>query len=186
MAKKTVLVVTGALFVFCFISTFSFRVSAQGKPLAPASVTDENTVILPVGSYIGLDCVNSVDLGTIIGFGAAIKNINCSVATNNITGYQIDFDSNDLTANTNKFTALGNTPTVLNQTQVAQWGVNLTLGATADNTGWFGTGTLSSATGPTPATGTIYTYRVGASAGSGVSLPADSYVGTLTITATVI
>ena len=175
------------LTLFCGAGTYDdpFEIDQNNCPPIHNSVSYGN-LLLPVQSFIGLDCQDSVNLEEIQSFGASTMQFYCSVLSNNATGYEIQISTVAMTnpSSSDTIVPMNDTPAVLNNPNVAQWGLtNFTSSVTVDDNVWFGSGTITSVNLPTSYLGNLHSYKVGTSIGGNAMIEPGTYTGQITITA---
>lgn len=182
------------LLLFGLFTFFSWQqvptaVNAQVIP-SEATATSGAQINLDITPYLGLDCMDDVDLETIIGIGGNVySKITCSVITNSLDGYTISIDNaTALTHETNPaytIPALEN-PGQLNQpANATRWALNPDISAKGDDLRWRSSGTLYTFNKPTPnivTGGAMFETNIGVSVGQNASLIDGQYLGSFTLT----
>ena len=180
--------ISSSLTFYCGLGTYDhpFELDPIYCSSSVHNAFSNNNLFLLVGSFIGLDCHDSVNLEEIQSFGASTMQFYCSVLSNNATGYEIQISTVAMTnpSSSDTIVPMNDTPAVLNNPNVAQWGVT-TYGSsvTVDDNVWIGSGIITSVNSPTQAFGNLHSYKVGASIGGNAMIEPGTYTGQITITA---
>ena len=177
------------LFFRSTTSVHALDVSTDDTAGTPTIVdaTETMQLNLNIGSYLGLDCQDVVNLGLIYAYGDSTAPLNCSVLTNNITGYQVTASAvTSLSSGPAQIQPLSG-PAVLKQSATgSRWAINSNSAAVLTDATWRTNGLLWSGNYPTAATGEDHQLLVGLSVGQQVSQQPGSYSGTITLTLTAI
>lgn len=154
----------------------------------PGSVDQDINVTVDVINGIGLDCEDTVALSPIYGYGDSAKDVNCSVFTNHLGGYQVALSAmtplylNGNTAETlpeNMFAASASD--ITSATKNA-WAIKYTGAGGA----WTSTVTDVITSGTSAAGARDFAISVRAHAGQNSTITTGTYTGSFTLTASTI